>query len=305
MKKLLLFAAAAGLVGLAACTSGHGSKNNAGFDTLFTQNQTDSLIVAMAQTQGYRNNTKFDRALKQDSTLNKKEFLKGFKYVLNSDTATSFAYGMYTAFNLIGQFNQWQNSLGLDIDRTTFYNYFSRCFLADSVNEEVMNASQAEAQILFNKLRDAQQKYEKAKLEASDEAINNVITGKQYIDSLVKADPEVKMLEGGVAIKIENPGEGDRIVPKDRVKVYYTASTLNGRVFDRQDENNARPILISTRPEGLQEGLEQLGQGGKATIYVPGKKAYGVEQNRRFNLGPNEAVVYQVEVVEVNPQNKK
>ena len=42
-----------------------------------------------------------------------------------------------------------------------------------------------------------------------------------------------------------------------------------------------------------------LSKGGKAKFYVPGEIAYGVEGIPSRNVGPNETIVYDVEVLEV------
>ena len=50
---------------------------------------------------------------------------------------------------------------------------------------------------------------------------------------------------------------------------------------------------------GLGEGVMMLGVGGKATVYVPAELAYGLDGMPQRGIGPNEVIVYQIEVAGV------
>ncbi len=54
---------------------------------------------------------------------------------------------------------------------------------------------------------------------------------------------------------------------------------------------------------GFGEGLKMLKKGGKATLYIPGKLGYGVNGQPAAGIGPNQMLVFDVEIVDVNPQN--
>lgn len=47
-----------------------------------------------------------------------------------------------------------------------------------------------------------------------------------------------------------------------------------------------------------------LGKGGKATLYIPGKLAYGVDGAPRAGIGPNAMLIFDIEVLDVNPGRK-
>ena len=48
---------------------------------------------------------------------------------------------------------------------------------------------------------------------------------------------------------------------------------------------------------GWTEGLGLLGEGGKATLYIPAELAYGERGNR--NIEPNSTLIFDVEVLKV------
>jgi FKBP-type peptidyl-prolyl cis-trans isomerase len=47
-----------------------------------------------------------------------------------------------------------------------------------------------------------------------------------------------------------------------------------------------------------------LGKGGKATLYIPADLAYGVNGVPQAKIGPNATLVFEVELVDINPQDK-
>ena len=42
-----------------------------------------------------------------------------------------------------------------------------------------------------------------------------------------------------------------------------------------------------------------LGKGGKAILYIPGKLGYGVQGQSYAGIGPNQTLVFEVEIVEI------
>ncbi len=297
MKKLLIASALLLSLSFTACNHGSSVSNNEGFDTLFSQAKTDSLIAALGTNIGYQNNQQFERALAQDSTLSKEAFLKGVRYVLSADTVTAFTYGMYTGFNMASQCKQIEQ-MGVTVNRTLLFNTFQKAFLADSVGPMAIAMAQEEAGALSRELREAQQAYQVAKVKNSPESKENIERGRAAIDSV--GNQGYKVLASGVAYKVNEAGSStDSIKSNSRVLMQYTGRTLNGRVFDRAQGENVRPVLVSTRIPGLQETLTKLHKGDKATIYIPGDEAYQENLNGRYGLGPNETVVYEVEVQDI------
>lgn len=52
--------------------------------------------------------------------------------------------------------------------------------------------------------------------------------------------------------------------------------------------------------KGWTEGLQLVGEGGKITLWIPSDLAYGTRGAGR-DIGPNEALQFDVEVIEVIP----
>ncbi len=302
MKKLMMMAAAALALTFAACGNhGAGNPDYQGFDSLFTQSQTDSLVMAMATASGSQLGEQFANVQVQNPSLKREDFIKGLRYAMAADTATAFGYGMQSGMQLKYQLRQFAQT-GLRVNQQAFITCFTKYFMADSLDQFNTSAAQEVASTLSRKLAAAEQKFQAAKLEQSEESKANIAKGRHVVDSLI-ANDGYQATASGVAYKVLTPGEGDNVKASDRVKIAYTAKTLDGRTFDVANADNARTQAVATRIPGLQEGLQKLQQGSKAVIYIPGSEAYGVNLNGRYSLGPNETVVYEVEVLEIEQKD--
>lgn len=114
----------------------------------------------------------------------------------------------------------------------------------------------------------------------------------------------VKKTASGLLYKIEK--EGDMSAKptsiEDVVKVHYEGTTRTGKVFNSSYKRNA-PIDFSLNRviKGWGEGLQLVGKGGKITLWIPSELAYG-ERGAGADIGPNEALCFVVELLDVNPE---
>ena len=69
---------------------------------------------------------------------------------------------------------------------------------------------------------------------------------------------------------------------------------LNGEVFD---QNDSVQFNLNRVVPGFSEGICLLGEGGKATLYLPSNLAYGEHGNR--NIEPNSTLIFEVEILKV------
>ncbi|MBE6232349.1 MAG: FKBP-type peptidyl-prolyl cis-trans isomerase [Bacteroidales bacterium] len=147
--------------------------------------------------------------------------------------------------------------------------------------------------------------------------LNGFITKKQNYKAAVNLAKEEAFLaenatkEGvdttasGLQYKMENAGGEYKVAPQDTVWVNYKGTLLDGTVFD---ENDSTRFIANRVIKGWTEGLGLLGEGGKATLYIPAELAYGVRGNR--NIAPNSTLIFDVEVLKIGKfvpkeENKK
>ncbi|MCM1452682.1 MAG: FKBP-type peptidyl-prolyl cis-trans isomerase [Clostridium sp.] len=304
MKKLFAAASLTIALTLASCGGGSGRATvEGGLDSLFTAAQADTLVMSTAQVGGWEIGNMLKNAMEADSTFSKEEFLKGVKYIVDADSSSSFAFGIQIGTNINGTIKYWSQA-GIKIDRNAFFRQFKKAVLQDSISMEeraFVNAANTRANSQF---REAMAAYEEYKIESSELSQANIKKGQEFIDSLAAANPNVKVAASGLAYEITNPGNEKRATPDDLVELIFTGTTLDGRTFDKADSVSARLVPLRLRNEGLQQGVEMLGEGGEATFYIPGKLAFGTNRNSRFGLAPNELVTYTVKVNKIQTQEE-
>ena len=149
-----------------------------------------------------------------------------------------------------------------------------------------------------------------------------------------RSEEGVKSTESGLLYKIIEAGDMSKAAKSDYdiVKVHYVGRLQNGTVFDssiferRSEEQKA--LIRKHQPEkfdkngkligedspiefplnrvilGWTEGMKLIGPGGKIILYIPAELAYG-NRGAGSIIGPNEALEFEVELIEVIPETKR
>jgi FKBP-type peptidyl-prolyl cis-trans isomerase FklB len=142
------------------------------------------------------------------------------------------------------------------------------------------------------------QEQESAKVE--ELAKKNQEAGEQFLAENAKRDG-VKTTESGLQYEILEEGDGNKPTAEDRVRVHYTGELISGEVFDSSRERG-EPVTFGLNQviPGWTEGLQLMSEGSRAKLYIPSELAYGPGGNQR--IGPNETLVFDVELLEINPE---
>lgn len=107
----------------------------------------------------------------------------------------------------------------------------------------------------------------------------------------------VVTLPSGLQYKILVEGKGPQASLSDVVKLHYTGALRDGKVFDSSRSGAPVDVPVSGAIPGWIEALQLMPQGSKWQLFIPSKLAYGPNGNRQ--IGPNELLVYEIEVLEV------
>ena len=150
----------------------------------------------------------------------------------------------------------------------------------------------------------------------------NLAASKAWLEKVAKKSG-VKKTESGLLYKVIDAGDQSMMAkdPRDEVRVHYTGRTRTGKVFDTSIFANRtkeqQEMMKKMRPDdydkdeparfplnrvikGWTEGLQLVGKGGKIKLWIPSDMAYGPRGLGR-DIGPNEALEFEVEVIEVIP----
>lgn len=149
----------------------------------------------------------------------------------------------------------------------------------------------------------------------------NAAASAEWMEEMAKKSG-VEKTESGLCYKIIEAGDPNirAINDEDVVTVHYTGRLRTGEVFDSsifanlsEEEQQMRkqynPALgegedtPATFPlnrviKGWTEGMKLVGKGGKIILYIPAEMAYGLQGAGRA-IGPNEALEFEVEVLDV------
>lgn len=129
----------------------------------------------------------------------------------------------------------------------------------------------------------------------------NLIKAEAFLAE-VAAGPNVKKTESGLYYEIIEEGGEKATTDADTVRVIYTGTLPNGREFDSTAQRGTETDEFSLNQviPAWTEGMKLVGEGGKVKLYAHPDLAYGA-QGAGQAIGPNEALVFEVEVVEVRP----
>ncbi|WP_296934161.1 FKBP-type peptidyl-prolyl cis-trans isomerase [uncultured Marinobacter sp.] len=110
----------------------------------------------------------------------------------------------------------------------------------------------------------------------------------------------VETTESGLQYEVLEQGDGEKPAATDTVQVHYTGELLSGEVFDSSRERG-EPVTFALNQviPGWTEGLQLMSEGARYKLYIPSDLAYGPGGNRA--IGPNETLVFDVELLDVNP----
>ena len=126
----------------------------------------------------------------------------------------------------------------------------------------------------------------------------NLEKGNKFLEENKKRQG-VTTTESGLQYEVIKAGAGVKPVDSDQVKVHYHGTLIDGTVFDSSVERN-EPVTFPVTGviPGWTEALKLMPVGSKWKIYLPASIAYG-EQGAGGKIGPNSALVFEVELLEI------
>ena len=124
----------------------------------------------------------------------------------------------------------------------------------------------------------------------------NEAEGKEFLAKNAKR-ADVDTTASGLQYTIIAEGAAEKVAPQDTVWVNYKGTLLDGTVFDEQHSEEGVEFVANRVIRGWTEGLGLLGEGGKATFYIPSELAYG--SRGQGSIAPNSVLIFDVEVLKV------
>jgi FKBP-type peptidyl-prolyl cis-trans isomerase len=136
-------------------------------------------------------------------------------------------------------------------------------------------------------------------VEAMAEA--NLKSGEAFLAENAKKDG-VTVTASGLQYRVITEGAGDAPKATDTVKVHYEGRLISGDIFDSSIARG-EPVSFPLNGviSGWSEGVQLMKVGSKFEFTIPSALAYG--PSGTGPIPPNSVLVFDVELLEINPAN--
>ena len=131
----------------------------------------------------------------------------------------------------------------------------------------------------------------------------NRMVGQSIMEQNLRDDPQVKQTASGLQYKVITAGKGPKPTEKDVVKVHYTGTFYDGRVFDSSVQRGVPASFgLNQVIKGWTEGLQLMPVGSKFKFWIPADLAYGDRPVGNTPKSTGSMLIFEVELLEIiNP----
>ncbi len=112
----------------------------------------------------------------------------------------------------------------------------------------------------------------------------------------------IKTTKSGLQYEVVSMGTGEIPKGNNTVKVHYKGMLLDSTVFDSSiDRKEPAVFPLANLIQGWKEGILLMPVGSKFKFYVPSNLAYGMQGIPQAGIGPNEPLIFDVELISIEP----
>lgn len=122
--------------------------------------------------------------------------------------------------------------------------------------------------------------------------------GEAFLAANAKKDGVITTASG-LQYKVLKSGTGASPKATDQVKVDYTGTTIDGKVFDSSVQRGQPAVFpVNAVIPGWVEALQLMKAGDKWQLVIPARLAYG-EQSPAPAIPPNSVLIFEVELIDI------
>lgn len=136
---------------------------------------------------------------------------------------------------------------------------------------------------------------------ATGEPLSPAEAGRAFLASNAIRDG-VTTTDSGLQYEVLVSGDGASPGPTDVVVTHYHGTLVDGRLFD-SSVRRGEPLEIAVNRviSGWTEALTMMRVGDKWKLVIPSELAYGERGAPGSIIGPNETLIFEVELLAVKP----
>ncbi|MCD8528488.1 MAG: FKBP-type peptidyl-prolyl cis-trans isomerase [Chitinophagales bacterium] len=137
-----------------------------------------------------------------------------------------------------------------------------------------------------------------------EEASSAKAEGQAFLAENAK-NPNVKTTPSGLQYEVIEEGTGKSPLATDKVKVNYHGTLTDGSVFDSSMGREPVTFVLNQVIPGWTEGLQLMKEGAKYRFYIPSDLAYGDQGMGGGAIPGGSTLIFDVDLLEVNPAEGK
>ncbi|MCP5141271.1 MAG: FKBP-type peptidyl-prolyl cis-trans isomerase [Gammaproteobacteria bacterium] len=127
----------------------------------------------------------------------------------------------------------------------------------------------------------------------------NAKAGADFRAQYAKQDG-VKSLDGGLMYRELQAGTGARPTAESTVVVHYRGTLIDGAEFDSSIARGEPATFgIGNVIPGFSQALQNMAVGSKWEVVIPADMAYGAKGVKDGPIGPNETLIFEIELIEI------
>jgi FKBP-type peptidyl-prolyl cis-trans isomerase len=133
-------------------------------------------------------------------------------------------------------------------------------------------------------------------------AAKNLEESKKFLEENAKKEGVI-VDSTGLQYKVITEGTGPMPQAEDMVKVNYRGTLIDGTEFDSSyGKGQPAQFQLNRVIRGWTIGLQKMKVGSKYMLYIPSDLAYGERTRQGGPIGPNQALIFEVELLEIVKQ---
>ena len=259
---------------------------------------TMSYAIGLAQTQGLKEYLVGSMGV---DTAYMSEFIKGLNEGVNAGENKKKA--AYFAGIQIGQqisnlmMNGINNELfGEDSTKTISLKNFMAGFIGGVTGKKGLMTMEEAQETAQRKMQEVKAREMEKKFGSNKEA------GEKFLAANAKKEG-VKTLPSGLQYKVLKEGTGAIPTDTSLVKVHYEGRLVNDTIFDSSYKRGEPTTFRCNQViKGWTEALCHMPAGSVWEVYIPQELGYGERQQNKID--PFSALIFKIELLEVNPKRK-